>query len=177
VNREKHAALSNSFVSFAPFRGQPPFCPFNEIALVKWLPPFLLALVAAQAFAADWQLALPGWRYEFPRDHFIHPDFKTEWWYFTGHLADDRGNRFGFELTFFRQGLRSPSTRNSETSRFLVNDLKFAHFAITDLSAGQFHFQQKLSRGAFDEAGFTPFRPLGFDLSGLRSPVSGLRSR
>jgi len=128
--------------------------------------------VAARAFAADWQLAVPGWRYEFPRDHFIHPDFKTEWWYFTGHLSDDRGNRFGFELTFFRQGLRSPSTRNSETSRFLVNDLKFAHFAITDLSAGQFHFQQKLSRGAFDEAGFTPFPDSTSPVSALRSPVS-----
>ena len=139
---------------------------------VKRLTPFLLALVAARAFAADWQLAVPGWRYEFPRDHFIHPDFKTEWWYFTGHLSDDRGNRFGFELTFFRQGLRSPSTRNSETSRFLVNDLKFAHFAITDLSAGQFHFQQKLSRGAFDEAGFTPFPDSTSPVSALRSPVS-----
>jgi predicted secreted hydrolase len=118
--------------------------------------PILLALLAAQAFAADWRLALPGWHYEFPRDHFIHPDFKTEWWYFTGHLADEHGNRFGYELTFFRQGLRPPSTRNGETSRFLVNDLKFAHFAITDLSSSQFHFQQKLSRGAFHEAGFSP---------------------
>jgi len=148
--------------------------------IAKWLLPFLLALAAAQAVAADWQLALPGWRYEFPRDHFTHPDFKTEWWYFTGHLADDHGNRFGFELTFFRQGLRSPSTRQGETSRFLVNDLKFAHFAITDVAAGQFHFQQKLSRGAFDEAGFAPSplsptpmpSPSPFPVSARRFPVS-----
>jgi len=144
----------------------------------KWPSPFLLALVAAQAFADDWQLALPGWRYEFPRDHFVHPEFKTEWWYFTGHLADEHGKRFGFELTFFRQGLRHPSAWNGETSRFLVNDLKFAHFAISDLSAGQFHFQQKLSRGAFDEAGFSPARNATRseagrpDAGSLVSPVS-----
>ena len=128
--------------------------------IAKWLSLFL-ALLAVHCFGADWQLALPGWQYEFPRDHFIHPDFKTEWWYFTGHLADERGNRFGYELTFFRQGLRPPSAGNGETSRFLVNDLKFAHFAITDLSAGQFHFQQKISRGAFDEAGFAGFSGSG----------------
>jgi predicted secreted hydrolase len=123
--------------------------------------------MAAQAFAADWQLAVPGWRYEFPRDYFIHPDFKTEWWYFTGHLTDENGNRYGYELTFFRQGLRAPSTRNGETSRFLVNDLKFAHFAVTDLSTGQFHFQQKLNRGAFNEAGFAAFRAPS---AGIRTP-------
>ena len=107
--------------------------------------------------AADWQLALPGWRYEFPRDHFIHSAFKTEWWYFTGHLADPSGRRFGYQLTFFRQGWRAPGDGHGETSRFLVNDLKFAHFAISDVSGGQFHFQQKLNRGAFGEAGFSAF--------------------
>ena len=122
--------------------------------LSKCIPALLAVIMAAPGLAADWRLALPGWRYEFPRDHFIHSDFKTEWWYFTGLLADERGNRFGFQLTFFRQGLRAPNERNGETSRFLVNDLKFAHFAISDISAGQFHFQQKLTRGAFDEAGF-----------------------
>jgi predicted secreted hydrolase len=152
------------------------FCYDHSMKLfaAKWVPPFLLALMAGQAFAADWQLAVPGWRYEFPRDYFIHPDFKTEWWYFTGHLTDERGNRFGFELTFFRQGLRPPSTREGETSRFLVNDLKFAHFAITDLSAGQLHFQQKLSRGAFDEAGFAAVPPSAVSSSNSASfsPVS-----
>jgi len=140
-----------------------------KLPILKLLPTclLLLLLVAVRVFAADWKLALPGWRYEFPRDHFIHPEFKTEWWYITGHLAGDRGDRYGFQLTFFRQGLRPDSARHGETSRFLVQDLKFAHFAITDLSAGQFHYQQKLSRGAFDEAGFTPF-----PASALRSPVS-----
>ena len=61
-----------------------------------------MALFAASLLAADWRQALPGWQYEFPRDHRIHPEFKTEWWYFTGHLADENGRRFGYQLTFFR---------------------------------------------------------------------------
>ena len=52
-----------------------------------------------------YRAALPGYRYEFPRDHFNHPEFQTEWWYYTGNLRDTQGRRFGFELTFFRQGV------------------------------------------------------------------------
>lgn len=114
----------------------------------------LIFAFALAASAADWRLALPGWQYEFLRDHHLHPDFKTEWWYFTGRLTDDKGGVFGYQLTFFRQGLRPPETRGSTTSRFIVNDLKFAHFAISDIRGQQFHFLQKLSRGAFEEAGF-----------------------
>ena len=43
----------------------------------------------------------------FPEDLGPHPTFQTEWWYYTGNLADQRGNRFGFQLTFF-----SPSVWN-----------------------------------------------------------------
>ena len=31
-------------------------------------------------------LGASGYRYEFPRDHFSHPDFETEWWYYTGNV-------------------------------------------------------------------------------------------
>jgi predicted secreted hydrolase len=118
---------------------------------------FVLALAGAlPASAADWRLALPGWQYEFPRDHHLHADFKTEWWYFTGRLVDDQGGVFGYQLTFFRQGLLPPGARGGATSRFVVDDLKFAHFALSDIRGQQFHFQQKLSRGAFAEAGFGP---------------------
>lgn len=104
--------------------------------------------------AADWRVALPGWKYEFPRDHHAHPDFKTEWWYFTGRVADEKGGIYGYQLTFFRQGLRPPADGVAATSRFVVADVKFAHFALSDIGGQRFHFQQKLSRGAFGEAGF-----------------------
>lgn len=114
----------------------------------------LLVSFVGSATEADWQRALPGWGYEFPRDHFRHADFKTEWWYFTGNLQTADGRRFGYQLTFFRQGLRPPGQRGPVTSRFVVDDLKFAHFALTDVAEREFHFEQKLHRGAFGEAGF-----------------------
>ncbi len=115
---------------------------------------FLLPLLGLCCLAADWKIAEPGWRYEFPRDHHAHPEYKTEWWYFTGNLSDTNGRRFGYQLTFFRHGIRPPSERSADVSRFVVNDLKFAHFTITEIAGGRFHFQQKTSRGAFGEAGF-----------------------
>ncbi len=109
----------------------------------------------------DWQRALPGAVYTFPADHEIHPDFKTEWWYFTGTLHTGAGKEYGYELTFFRQGALSPALQASRQtlapdvrSRFVQNDFKFAHFAVSELSAGRFHFTQKISRGVFGEAGF-----------------------
>jgi predicted secreted hydrolase len=114
---------------------------------------FLSLLVAGRA-NEGWRAALPGWRCEFPRDHRAHRDFKTEWWYFTGQLRDARGHRFGYQLTFFRQGVRPPAARGGTTSRFIVDDVKFAHFAVTDVDGRKFRHWQKLSRGAFGEAGF-----------------------
>src|SRR5439155_7834530 len=104
--------------------------------------------------SVDWRIAEPGWQYVFPPDHHLHADFKTEWWYFTGNLNDESGRRFGYEITFFREGIRPPDQRQQPISRFVVDQLKFAHFAITDAKGRRFLFQQKTSRGSFGEAGF-----------------------
>ncbi len=113
-----------------------------------------LVLGALLCVAADWQSAEPGWRYQFPRDHQVHEKFKTEWWYYTGNLIDGRGRRFGYELTFFRQGILPVAERSARTSRFVVEDLKFAHFTVTDAAGKKFLYHQKVSRGSFGEAGF-----------------------
>src|SRR5256714_7932408 len=120
---------------------------------MKRLQIFLAGVLAVNA-AAEWKNAEPGWRYEFPRDHHAHREFKTEWWYFTGNLFDAEGRRFGYELTFFRHGIQPAKDRDPNTSRFIVDDLKFAHFAITNVAGRKFYFDQKNSRGAFGEAGF-----------------------
>lgn len=111
---------------------------------------FLLVVSTAPA---DWRVALPGWNYQFPSDHGSHPGFKTEWWYFTGNLRAKGGEELGYQLTFFRQGIADPS-RSLPSSEFLQRDVKFAHFAVSDISKKKFHHFQKLSRGAFGDAGF-----------------------
>ena len=102
---------------------------------------------------AEWKPALAGWDYRFPADHGSHAGFKTEWWYFTGNLRSADGREFGYQLTFFRHGVREPGA-SPATSRFVVNDVKFAHFAVSDISGNRFHHFQRLARGAFSEAGF-----------------------
>jgi predicted secreted hydrolase len=129
-----------------------------RFAIFDWV---AIAL-AISALGASWRTAEPGWQFEFPRDHYPHREFKTEWWYFTGNLFDEDGHRFGYELTFFRQGVRPAAERDPNASRFIVDDLKFAHFAITDVAGQQFRFEQKTSRGAFGEAGFEDAKRLAW---------------
>ena len=132
----------------------------------------LVVLLALGALGADWKTAEPGWQYQFPRDHRAHFDFKTEWWYFTGSVFDNEGHRFGYELTFFRQGIRPKAQRVPNSSRFIVDDLKFTHFALTDVSKQDFRFEQKTSRGAFGEAGFDDGKRLPGSTTGvLRSTL------
>jgi predicted secreted hydrolase len=109
---------------------------------------------AENSGSGEWAVAVPGYHITLPRDHFPHYQFRTEWWYFTGNLKTVDGRAFGYQLTFFRHGYRPPGDRQSTTSRFVMNDVKFAHFAVTDVSAGKFHFDSRISRGAYGEAGF-----------------------
>ncbi len=118
----------------------------------------LLVVVLLTAWSwtagAQWRVAEPGWTYEFPRDHGSHRGFKTEWWYFTGNLQAADGREFGYQLTFFRQGIDSGGEDVIPLSRFVTREVKFAHFTVSDLAGKKFHFFQKISRGAYGEAGF-----------------------
>jgi predicted secreted hydrolase len=103
-----------------------------------------VALPAAMAAAdRNFTPVRPGYAWKFPYDHGNHPSYRTEWWYYTGHLTTPEGKRFGFELTFFRQGL----TRQVDNpSAFTARDLYFAHFALSDISEKKFWFAQKMNR-------------------------------
>jgi predicted secreted hydrolase len=94
---------------------------------------------------------LPGKQFSFPRDHAAHPEFATEWWYYTGHLQNQSGRRFGYQLTWFRQGLGA-ATQN-RTSKWATRDIVFAHFAITDENGQKFYFSDKIARAAAGVAG------------------------
>lgn len=110
----------------------------------------LSLLLPAAARAGAYRLALPGYRYEFPRDHFNHPEFQTEWWYYTGNLQTPGGRRFGFELTFFRQAVDRPAAR---TSVWQLDDVWPAHLALSDIEGGRFLHTERLSRGGPGLAG------------------------
>ena len=109
----------------------------------------LLLLLSITGRAADYQLALKGYHYQFPRDNFSHPDYQTEWWYYTGNVTSSNGRRFGFELTFFRQGI----ARQPNISPWYVHDLYMAHFALSDLTGRRYEHAERINRAGPGIAG------------------------
>ena len=110
------------------------------IALLIGISPLV---AAGPVPSPEYRKALPGYRYSFPRDHFEHPDFRTEWWYYTGNLTDSAGQRFGFELVFFRQGV---SRDGDGKSSWDVRNLYLAHAALTDAAGRKFWYEERLNR-------------------------------
>ncbi len=94
----------------------------------------------------------------FPEDHGPHPEFRSEWWYYTGNVAAGDGRRFAFQLTFFRFALSPRATVRS--SAWASNQVYMAHFTVTDIDLDRFHAAERFSRGALDLAGAlaAPFR-------------------
>ena len=71
----------------------------------------------------------------FPQDEAPHRDL-TEWWYYTGHLegqdASGQVHQYGFEYVIF------------QTLRGQFPPIYAAHVAISDITRGQFHYDQRL---------------------------------
>jgi predicted secreted hydrolase len=100
--------------------------------------------------AGQYRTALPGYRFEFPRDYFDHPGFQTEWWYYTGNLKSASGQRYGFELTFFREAV---SRDAAQSATWDVKDLYLAHLALSDLDGKKFYHAERLNRAGPGIAG------------------------
>lgn len=110
-----------------------------------------------------YERALVPRAFVFPADHAAHPEYKTEWWYFTGNLRTKQGRRFGFQLTFFRSALSPDSVQSS--SAWASNQLYMAHFAVADIAEKKFYAFERFSRGGAGLAGAmaSPFRVWLYD--------------
>lgn len=111
-------------------------------------------IVASASLGAESMFpdAAPGRAFSFPQDHGKHPDFQTEWWYFTGNLDSPDGGKWGFQLTFFRRSMVREPRRNSA---WAVRDVYPAHFAITDIKNRAFFHTEIISRQGPGLAGAT----------------------
>jgi predicted secreted hydrolase len=102
--------------------------------------------------------------FTFPVDHGPHPEFRTEWWYFTGSLTAEGGRELGYQLTFFRSALTDSVSflraSGGERSPWRTRHAYMAHFAVTDAGDARFHSVEKFARGAIGLAGAhaVPFR-------------------
>ncbi len=72
---------------------------------------------------------------QFPQDEAPHRDL-TEWWYYTGHFST-ADHQYGFELTFF------------QTLRGSLPPYYAAHYAISDITRGEFHYDQRTAFGSW----------------------------
>jgi predicted secreted hydrolase len=97
--------------------------------------------IAPGFLAADGSHALT-----FPADFGAHPDYRTEWWYYTGNLQTPEERHFGFELTVFRVSLLPPTVELPADSAWYNRSVYFAHFAISDVAEQRFYAFERYSR-------------------------------
>jgi predicted secreted hydrolase len=93
---------------------------------------------------------------EFPEDHGAHPDYRTEWWYYTGNLRTDAGKQYGFQLTFFRSRIIPPGADQkwpSPSSAWRTSQIYMAHAAVSDIEGRQHRYAEDVARGALGLAG------------------------
>ena len=108
----------------------------------------------------EFALPQPGRIFQFPADHGSHPEYKIEWWYITGHLTSEGGQRHGFQATFFRRsGDRRANTdtasvpltpSTSATPLFATDEFFLAHMAWLDVATGTFRHEERLNRRGWD---------------------------
>ncbi len=113
---------------------------------------FPLLLVADRTLAAkdDYPRVTPGRALAFPRDHGSHPEFRSEWWYITGWLADGTDAPYGVQVTFFRN---RPRVAEDNPSAFAPRELIFAHAALVDPRFGRLRHAERAARTGFGLAG------------------------
>ena len=91
--------------------------------------------------------------WQFPQDYGPHPDFQTEWWYYTGNLADANGRRFGYQFTIFRRAITPADT--SSDSEWRTGQVYMVHFTVSDIVGETFYHDERFSRGGAGLAGAT----------------------
>lgn len=91
--------------------------------------------------------------FDFPTDFGPHPDYQTEWWYYTGNLDTSEGRHFGYQFTVFRRAIAPPDQRYSRVSSWATDQIYMAHVALVDVDGEEFHAFERFSRGAAGLAG------------------------
>ncbi|MCU0642870.1 MAG: carotenoid 1,2-hydratase [bacterium] len=110
-----------------------------------------IADAMANRSSEGFERAIEKREFRFPHDHGPHPEFQTEWWYFTGNLETDEARHFGFQFTLFRNAISADSIRR--TSIWATSQIYMGHFALTDVANKKFYAFERFSRGAAELAG------------------------
>jgi predicted secreted hydrolase len=105
----------------------------------------------------SWREVRSGYEWDFPQEHWARRDYRTEWWYFTGHLetVGDKKRSFGYQFTFFRIGV-VPGQLPLQ-SDWASGNLIMGHAAISDLDEEKHRFSETLFREAPFLGGFSAY--------------------
>src|SRR5512143_2142391 len=107
-------------------------------------PPASVTALLGGDDAAGFARATAPRAFRFPYDNGPHPEFRHEWWYFTGNLRGTGGRRFGYQLNFFR--FASSPDPPGRGSRWATNEADMAHLGITDLHGWLVHHFDRTGR-------------------------------
>ncbi len=102
-----------------------------------------------------WKRASSSRPVRVPQDHVAHPEYRLEWWYYTGNVQGDDGRAYGYQVTFFRVGVDAAPVN---PSAFAVRDLYMTHVAVTDIDGTIHRFADRLNRAGVHWAGARPDR-------------------
>jgi len=123
--------------------------------VIPYLICFLLTVFVVSGCATKnvvYRRADPNTQVVLPRDNFAHRNYRTEWWYFTGHLTADNGHEYAFEVTFFKRRTDEDKYRGLPIRNY-SNPAHMAHFAIIDETAGTHRFEERRSKDYINNNG------------------------
>jgi predicted secreted hydrolase len=83
---------------------------------------------------------------QLPCDEAAHFEARSEWWYYTGFLTGKDGQRYAFELVFFKIYV-PPEFRLGDVFPlyWVSNPLYFAHFAVSDQAVQEHVFFERVN--------------------------------
>lgn len=100
-----------------------------------WVARVALVATVALALLVTYCFVLPKKYFigpvEIPAHDAWLPNQQFQWWYWTGHLWDEEGKEYGYQLTFFAM--------NS-----VIMQSQLAQAAVTDVAGNKFVFQEKV---------------------------------
>jgi len=121
---------------------------------------------------------VPGYRFEFPRDHLAHNSFRQEWWYLTANLTTEEGEPLGAQWTQFRVALKPPAPQETtlqatapqttvpqvtdatpkNESTWKTQQLYLAHSALTSSQTHLAHEKWSRRHSEFAEVKLDPYQ-------------------
>jgi len=126
----------------------------------------LKGILGSEDYEADssFEQVIKPRSFYFPSEHLAHQKYKSEWWYFSGHLnsyslnKNNNKRQFAYQFTLFRFALVTGNNvakdkNTDKSSRWRANNIYMGHLALIDKNKQKSYRQERFSRDALGLAG------------------------